>query len=169
MYYNENIKELLFDIKADINYMAWIILEVLIEFDCKNRRDSFKDYRKILFIIQLLLTEDGVETFRNLLSKKNMTPHENQILRNAYFRSKVNEKAFNAALIILERQGFVIFYKTLASNNIYYNKTKIDTNIVVSIKFRESIKRIETFKSNLYELKYDRILELIGLDKDGEK
>lgn len=169
MYYNENIKELLFDIKADINYIAWIILEVLTEFDCKNKRDSFKDYRKILFIIQLLLTEDGVEAFRALLSEKNMTAYENQILRNAYFRSKVNEKAFNAALIILERQEFVIFYKTLASNNIYYNKTKIRTNIAVSVEFRESIKQIGTFKSNLYKLKYDGILKVIGLDKDGEK
>ena len=47
MYYNKNIKSLLFDFKSDVNYISILIIGILKGFECSNKRSSFKDFRKI--------------------------------------------------------------------------------------------------------------------------
>lgn len=167
MYYNKNLKSLLFDLRSDVNYTAWVIIDILKVFNCSNKRNSFKDYRKISFIMQFIFRDLETGIFIKFLMQEKLNVYELQIISSCYFSSKMEDSTVNAAIVLLENRRVVEFNKTLKVSNIYI----ISSEWVDKYPMLESIEynlcKLLAVKDKLYELNYDTIVRNINQLREG--
>lgn len=168
MYYNKNIKNLVFDFKSDINYISILVIRLLNFFDCKNKKNSFKDFRKINLIITFLISNEDINILNKFLKKNQMSEEERHILNLMYFKSKIEEETFNIAIIILENKGFISFYKTNKLNSIYLTYSEHLEEFLVDSSLKKYIEVLVNNKDLIYKWNYDNTLnELTKLKGDS--
>lgn len=160
MYFNKNLKSLLFDFRSDINYIMWLIISILKCFNCINNRNSFKDYRKIGFIIQLIYDNECLRFFVKLLRKERLELDELQKLSACLLNSKLEEKNINAALIILDKKGIINFVKTKKRVNVFSEELNKFSEIK---QYKGNFDLILSVKQELYDLNFDDILNNINM------
>ena len=161
MYYNKNIKSLLFDFKSDVNYISILIIGILKGFECGNKRSSFKDFRKINLIITFLLNNEDVNILNKFLDKAYLSNEEYHILSLMYFKSRIEESTFNIAIIMLENKEIITFYKINKLNSIYLNHNKITDTFDMKSSFKKSIEFLIDNKEKVYNWNYNNLLKEI--------
>lgn len=159
MYCNKNIKNLLFDFRSDVNYIMWLIISILKGFNCNNKKNSFKDYRKIGFIVQLIYN-NSLNDFIKFLNEEHLEICELQKLSACFLESKLEEKNINSALIILDKKEIINFYKTQKRVNIYSKKLGIFSGMD---KYRDSLELLLSVRKELYDIDYNYILKKINM------
>lgn len=161
MYYNNNIKNLLFDLRSDVNYISLVIICILRNFNSNNARNSFKDYRKISFLMQFIFRDIETIILMKFLRNEKLDVYEAQIISSCYFNSKMEEATVNLGLILLEQKEIIKFHKTMKTSNIYYTSPTwvIDYPVLQSIE--ANLESLLMVKSNLYELDYNSIIKKI--------
>jgi len=167
MYYNINFKNLLFDFRSDINYIAWVIISILKSFDCNSKRNSFKDYRKLGLIIELIFRNEETDVFIKFLKNEKLNAYELQILSSCYFKSKLEENSMNTAFIVLEKKEFVCFYKTIKSSNVFYNSCEWINNCSEITNITHNLNRLSIFKDKIYKMDYEHFIKNIAKLKEG--
>lgn len=160
MYCNKNIKSLLFDFRSDINYIMWLIISILKSFNCNNKKNSFKDYRKIGFIVQLIYNDKSLNDFVRFLNQEQLEVDELQKLSACFLDSKVEEKNINSALIILDKQEIIDFNKTQKRVNIYSKKLGDFSGIE---QYKDSLELLLNVRGKLYDIDYDYIFKKINM------
>lgn len=171
MYYNKNIKNLLFGFSGDINYNCWLIMYILKVFKCTNSRDSFKDYRKINLIINFILDDYSIDILTKFFNNEKLSDYELNIFSFSYFKCILEENTVNSALLILEKKKLINIYKTKTSVNVYCDKAWLENNYGENIKIEKNIKdkinKIVNEKKKIYKLQYNKILR--NIHEMGEK
>ncbi|WP_317310236.1 hypothetical protein [Clostridium thermobutyricum] len=160
MYCNKNIKSLLFDFRSDINYIMWLIISILKIFNCTNKKSSFKDYRKIGFIVRLIYNNKSLNDFVKFLNEEYLEICALQKLSACFLESKVEEKNINSALIILDKKEIINFNKTQKRVNIYSEKLESFSGME---QYRDSLELLLSVRKELYDIDYDYILKKINM------
>lgn len=160
MYCNKNIKSLLFDFRSDINYIMWLIISILKIFNCNNKRNSFKDYRKIGFLVQLIYNNKSLNDFVKFLNEEHLEIYELQKLSACFLESKVEEKNINSALIILDKKEIINFNKTQKRVNVYSEKLESFSGME---QYMYSLELLLSIRKELYDIDYDNILKKINI------
>lgn len=163
MQYSNNFKNLLFDLRSDVNYTAWVIIYILKIFNSYNRKNAFKDYRKIAFLMQFIFHDVDAMILVKFLKNEKIDDYESQIISSCYFSSKMEERTVNTALILLEHKGFIKFCKTLKSSNIYFTSLELSDKYPVLESIERNLYNLSNVKDKLYQTDYDSIVKKISL------
>ncbi|WP_238907378.1 hypothetical protein [Clostridium sp. YIM B02506] len=159
MYWSKDVKNLLFDFRSDINYVIWVILSILKVFNCNNKKNSFKDYQKISFVIQLMHDSENMDSFIRLINGQQLNVYEAHKLSSCYFSSKIEERTINSALIILDKKKIINFHPTKERVNVYCDRIQ-DYNIMNG--YKDVLEVLLSSKRELYYIKYNEILKKIN-------
>lgn len=162
MYYNRNIKNLVFDLKSDVNYISILIIQILKILDCDSKKNSFKDFRKLNYIINFFTNNEDLGLLFKLLKGERLEKFEISILRNIYFKSKIEEQTYNTSIIILVNKKIIGFYKTKEKNNIFLLDNEVINGTIINNEILEKINKLTFIKEALYKWNYDKILEEIS-------
>lgn len=167
MYYNKNLKSLLFDLRSDVNYTAWVIIDILKIFNCRNKNNSFKDYRKISFIMQFIFRDIETGTLIKFLMHEKLNVYELQSISSCYFSSKMEDSTVNAAIVLLKNRRIVEFSKTLKASNIYITSSEWVDKYPLLESIENNLCELLEVKNKLYKLNYDTIVRDINELREG--
>ena len=150
-----------------MNYISILIIQILEILDCYNKKKSFKDFRKLNYIINFFTNNEDLELLIKFLNKERLEKFEMSILRNIYFKSKIEEETYNTSVIILVNKKIIGFYKTKEKNNIFLLDNEVINGTIINNEVLEKVKKLNFIKEALYKWNYDKILEEISnLEKE---
>lgn len=103
-----NRKRLLYDINEDIYFYIYNIIFILNTLECYSSEDSFKDYRKLVFLIDFISNRTDCDIFIKFYRGK-VTPNETikRCLRDKYYDGIEKIKFLRYILLIMEKHGYI--------------------------------------------------------------
>ncbi|MCE4045161.1 hypothetical protein LXM56_13560 [Lysinibacillus fusiformis] len=149
-----NKKRLLYNNSEDLYFLTYNTLLILFYLDCKKESKSFKDYRKLAFLIPII--SDEKKTTLLLDYYKNKTKPNRNIYRELnrmYYESLENIALIRYVLLILEKREIVVLVNDESKTNIYLNDFSKYEVFIKSARFKGEKERILELKSNISRLK----------------
>lgn len=136
-------KRLMYIQKEDYNYLAYNILLVLNEFNAYSESSSFKDFRKIAYLVH----------FINL--NPDFNSYDQNELAKIYSQAQLKKQLMSHLLIILKNRKFIgmSINHIHQSFDIWINKENIPKDFLDKSFFENEINNIKSLKSNINRLK----------------
>ena len=140
----ENVKKRLMYIqKEDYNYLAYNILLVLNEFNAYSESSSFKDFRKVAYLVH----------FINL--NPDFNSYDQNELAKIYSQAQLKKQLMSHLLVILKNRKFIgmSINRIHQSFDIWINKENIPKDFLNKSFFENEINNIKFLQSNISRLK----------------
>jgi len=153
---NDNFKEkrLLYNNNEDLYFLAYNLILILTVLDCKTDKSSFKDYRKLVFLIPIISNEKNTQLLLNYY-KSEIIPNENIIkeLNRIYYDAIETITLIRYLLLILEKRNIIKIVVEDNKVNIYLLENETIKTFVQDIKFEKEKRRIICIKGKIKSLK----------------
>ncbi|AMR05749.1 hypothetical protein [Bacillus thuringiensis] len=153
---NDNFKEkrLLYNNSEDLYFLAYNLILILSVLDCKTNKSSFKDYRKLIFLIPIISNEKNTQLLLNY--------YKNDIKPNAHIIKELNRIYYDAIetitlirylLLILEKRNIIKIIVEDKKVNIYLLENETIKMFIQDNKFEKEKRRIIDIKGKIKTLK----------------
>lgn len=153
---SDNFKEkrLLYDNSEDLYFLTYNLILILSILDCKNEKNSFKDYRKLIFLIPIVSNEKNMQLLLNYY-KNEIKPNENIIkeLNRLYYDSIETVTLIRYLLLILEKRNIIKIISEDNKVNIYLSQNENIKAFIQNSKFENEIRRINEVKGKIKGLR----------------
>lgn len=147
-------KRLLYNKDEDLYFLAYNVILVLSELDCTTEKSSFKDYRKLIFLIPIISDDKNTQLLLNYY-KSSIKPNKYIIkeLNRIYYNSIETITLLRYLLLILERKNVIKIITEENKVNIILLKNKDIKQFVQNpIFFNEKI-RLNEIKRKVKAIK----------------
>jgi hypothetical protein len=136
-------KRLMYIQKEDYNFLTYNVLLVLKQFNANSESSSFKDFRKIAYLVH----------FINL--NPNFNDYEQNELSKIYSQAQLKKQLISHLLIILRNKDFIgmSINHTHQSFDIWLNEENIPVDFFDSKIFDNEVKNIKILQSTISRLK----------------
>lgn len=162
MNYDLDKKRLLYNQSEDLHFITYNILLILYHLGCCSKKNKFKDYRKLAFLISIISDNTVTMLARDYYDRIN-EPNGNIVdsLNKLYFKSIENIILIRYVLIILEQKGVIEIESEDNKTNIYLLDHKKYTEFCSSEKFNEEIQNITILRSSIAKLRTIKYITFI--------
>ena len=146
---NDIKKRILFDKDKDACFLIYNILIILDFFNCYNIENSFKDYRKLSYLVDFASSD----VLTDIIAKWGFpTQKEKMQLRNSYVNASSRQNRIYLVLKALQNKG--IIHLVLNKQDILKNKLFIDESnknliepITNKVYFKYEYENLKTFNN----------------------
>lgn len=153
---NDNFKEkrLLYNNSEDLYFLAYNLILILSVLDCRTEKSSFKDYRKLIFLIPIISDEKSTQLLLNYY-KNSINPNENIVkeLNRIYYDAIETITLLRYLLLILEKRNIIKIVTGDNKVNIYLLENETIKTFTQSSKFEKEKRRIVEIKEKVKSLK----------------
>jgi len=102
----EKKKRLMYIQDEDLYYYTYIIFIILDFFKCYDEKSSFKDYRRLAYLIDFVADKSNLECM--IIGRINSQSQQiNQLLLRLYSKAVLKENEILKLLLALEKNGYV--------------------------------------------------------------
>jgi hypothetical protein len=143
-------KRMMFIQKEDYNFLAYNLLLLLDTLDCSGERKTFKDFRKIAYLIDFINEGGEPDKF------------DQRQLSQIYSKAQIKKKLLHHLLIILRNKKMIGVSpnRTHRSIDIWINRGNIPESFLDKEVFANEINNILQLKKLVYSLKTVNIRDL---------
>lgn len=147
-------KRLLYDNSEDLYFLTYNLVLILSVLDCKNEKSSFKDYRKLVFLIPIISNEKNTQLLLNYY-KNEIKPNENIIkeLNRIYYDAIDTVTLVRYLLLILEKRNLIKIITEDNKVNIYLVENETIKIFIKNSKFENEKRRITEIKGKIKGLR----------------
>lgn len=153
---NDNFKEkrLLYNNSEDLYFLAYNLILILSVLDCKTEKSSFKDYRKLIFLIPIISNEKNTQLLLNYY-KSDIKPNAHIIkeLNRIYYDAIETITLLRYLLLILEKRNIIKIVVEDNKVNIYLLENETIKMFIQDTKFEKEKRRIIDIKGKVKLLK----------------
>ena len=152
---NKNIKRLMYISSEDFYLMTYTIIISLNKLiGKKSKSKTFKDHRKLFYIIKLLSDYRLIELLVRYKDKEIKNPSDREFLFDSFTKSELHKKEINKILKIMEIKGFLNLEKTsnLEVYNISLNVDNLPKDLIENKLFDDIYENVNILKSNVRSL-----------------
>ncbi|MDM5226067.1 hypothetical protein QUF73_07570 [Cytobacillus sp. NJ13] len=153
---NDNFKEkrLLYNNSEDLYFLAYNLILILSVLDCKTDKSSFKDYRKLIFLIPIISNEKNTQLLLNYY-KSYIKPNAHIIkeLNRIYYDAIETITLIRYLLLILEKRNIIKIVVEDNKVNIYLLENETIKMFIQDTKFEKEKRRIIDIKGKVKSLK----------------
>ena len=147
-----NIKRLMYISNEDfylMTYTTLIFLNKLI--GKKSKSKTFKDHRKLFYIIKLLSDYRLIDLLIRYKDKKIKNPSDREFLFDSFTRSELHKREVNKILKVMEKKGFINLEKTnnFEVYNITLNEDNLPKKLIENDLFNDMYKNSNSLKTNI--------------------
>lgn len=149
-----NKKRLLYNNSEDLYFLTYNIILILHYLECVNPNNTFKDYRKLIFLIPII-SRDNNTTLLCDYYKKKLQPNNNisKEIGRIYYDSIEDVALIRYLLIILEKKDIIALVAEDNKTNLYLKQSTILKEFVNNEKFTLEKERINKIKNNVTRIK----------------
>lgn len=150
-----NIKRLMYISNEDfylMTYTTLIFLNKLI--GKKSKSKTFKDHRKLFYIIKLLSDYRLIDLLIRYKDKKIKNLSDREFLFDSFTRSELHKREVNKILKVMEKKGFINLEKTnnFEVYNITLNEDNLPKKLIENDLFNDMYKNSNSLKINIRSL-----------------
>ncbi|CAK2018657.1 conserved hypothetical protein [Vibrio crassostreae] len=150
-----NIKTLMYISNEDFYLMVYttlIFLNKLI--GKKSKSKTFKDHRKLFYIIKLLSDYRLIDLLIRYKDKKINNPSDKEFLFDSFTKSELHKREVNKILKVMEKKGYINLEKTSNTEvyNISLNEENLPTKLIEDDLFEDIDKNSNSLKTNIRSL-----------------
>lgn len=147
-------KRLLYNNSEDLYFLTYNLILILSLLECKNEKSSFKDYKKLIFLIPIISNEKNVHLLLNYY-KNDIKPNENIIkeLNRIYYDAIETLSLVRYLLLILEKRNIIKIITEDNKVNIYLLDNDTIKIFIQNPKFEIEKRRIIEIKAKIRGLR----------------
>lgn len=153
---NDNFKEkrLLYNNSEDLYFLAYNLILILSVLDCRTEKSSFKDYRKLIFLIPIISREKSAQLLLNYY-KSGINPNKNIVkeINRLYYDAIETITLLRYLLLILEKRNIIKIVTKDNKINIYLLENETIKIFTQNPKFEKEKRRIIDIKGKVKSLK----------------
>lgn len=165
-----NRKRLLYDINEDIYFYTYNIIFILNTLQCYSSEESFKDYRKLVFLIDFISNRTDCDIFIKFYKGK-LVPNETikRYLRDKYYLGMEKIRFLRYILLMMEKHGYIKLENEDKRANVILIKENHSEEFLNDKRFREVIDTInriparKILKKVSYKTFIDNIFRVNGV------
>jgi len=151
------IKRISYSVNTDYYALSYVLILTLNEYKCTGKNKSFKDFRKIAFITNLLMSNQRFNEM-SLAS-----------LKRAYYESKISLDPLSKLMFILENKGVIkVKDSDEEIKSFWLNKKAIPKNFINNALFESEKSFIKSLKEEhprANSLSFKSFLDRVFKDK----
>lgn len=166
-----NRKRLIYDINEDIYFYIYNILFILNTLECYSSQDSFKDYRKLVFLIDFISNDRDCDIFiRYYRGKFKANDNIRRNLRDKYYKGIEKIKILRYVLLIMEKHNYVRLENDEKRVNIILIRENRKEVFFENKRFKEVVETIKkipspkTLRKVSYKTFIENIFKINGVD-----
>ena len=156
-----NRKRLIYNINEDIYFYVYNILFILNTLECYSSQDSFKDYRKLVFLIDFISNDRDCDTFiRYYRGKFKANDAIRRNLRDKYYKGIEKIKILRYVLLIMEKHNYIRLENDENRKEGFFENKRFKEVV-------ETIKKIpspKTLRKVSYKTFIENIFKINGVD-----
>ena len=147
---NTNKKRLLYDVNEDLYFFTYNILLILNNLECDNEENTFKDYRKLVFLIQFLSSEINTRILIDYYRGKiKINKNIRSILNDIYINGIEKIQFIRYVLLILEKHNLIRLVNEENSINLYLLDKGKQNGFLEGEIFKKDIQNILNIKKSI--------------------
>jgi hypothetical protein len=142
-------KKIMFSKGDDFYFLSYNILLILYGMDCFCGQRTFKDYRKLSFLIDFVSNRNLAQTASSNMILLN--PVDRELFTRAYANGMLRLNQVIRLLFTLEKRGFVTLERELGADtvNVCLNKEAIDKSFFNKDLFKPELNNLKLIKASV--------------------
>ncbi|OAN14607.1 hypothetical protein [Exiguobacterium undae] len=147
-------KRLLYDRNEDLYFLTYNVILILSELGCTTEKGSFKDYRKLIFLVPIISDDKSTQLLINYYkSSKNPNKYIVKELNRIYYSSLETITLLRYLLLILERKNIIKIINEENKVNIVLLENEDVKRFIQSPIFFNEKTRINKIKKRIKSIK----------------
>lgn len=148
-----NRKRLMYNNSEDLYFITYNIILILYHLNCIGETKQFKDYRKLVFLIPIIIDDKKTTILIDYYKGKN-NPNRNiqRVINRLYYDSIEELTLIRYVLMILEQKNIINLVADEKKTNLYINNKERCGILASDKRFIEEKQRILKLKKNIFRL-----------------